>query len=188
MTYANYADLKANKPLRWWHDALIDYLLVHPTATGAELSAEFKRTPSYISIVMNTDMFKARFAQRRAQLNEQLGQSVQRKLLGALDLALDVVTEQMETKRAQLPFKDTSAFINTTLERLGYGVKPQAGSVAVTVNNSPQQVTVSAQELQEARNLLRRSEAAKVIEHVPVKAEAMPLEPELVEAPKSDAA
>jgi hypothetical protein len=165
--------------MRWWHDALIDYMLTHPGAPLKEIALEFKRSISHISVIINTDMFKARFAQRRESFNQELGASVQRKMLGALDLALDVVTDQLNTKRSQIPFKDTAAFVNTTLERLGYGSSAKPG-VAVTINASPQ-VSISASDLQEARELLRRSEAAKLIDVSPI---AQPL----VEAPKSDAA
>lgn len=186
MTYANYSDLKARKPLRWWHDALIDYMLTHPGAPLKEIALEFKRSISHISVIINTDMFKARFAQRRSELNEQLGASVQRKMLGALDLALDVVTDQLNTKRSQIPFKDTSAFVNSTLERLGYG-SPKASTV-VNVN-APTQVAISASDLQEARELLRRNEAAKIVEHVAPKLEASSEHTVLlVEETSSDAA
>lgn len=189
MTYANYQDLKARKPMRWWHDAIIDYMLTHPGAPLKELALEFKRSISHISIIINTDMFKARFEQRRQSLNQALGQSVQQKMLGALDLALEVVTEQMKTKRTQLPFKDVAAFTNSTLERLGYGSKATAPSVVV--NNGPQQVTITSSDLEEARQLLRRSEAAKLVEHsIPAQVEAptLLLTPEPGEATKSDAA
>jgi hypothetical protein len=182
MTYSNYADLKANKPLRWWHESVMDYMLTHPGAPLKEIAAHFKRSVTHMSIIMNTDMFKAGFAERRKHFNEELGHSVQRKMLSALDLALDVVTEQLDKKRAQIPFKDTSAFVNTTLERLGYGTKQHG----VTVNVAPatSHVTITSQDLADARALLRRSEAAKLIEASPLSS----LATKITEAPESDAA
>lgn len=167
MTYANYADVKQNKPFRWWYDAIIDWMLTHPGAPLRECAAHFGKTQSYLSVIINSDMFKARLAARRAQFNEELGHSVQRRMLGALDLALEVVTEQLETKRTQIPFKDTSAFVNSTLERLGYGAKPNGAQVTVNVGQQTP-VQISASDLQEARELLRRSEAAKLIEATPL--------------------
>lgn len=164
MTYANYADVKARKPMRLWHDQLIDYVMAHPTASLKEISVAFGgKNIAYLSVVMNTDMFKQRLEQRRAAFTRGLDASIQHKLLTTLDLTLDVVREQIEQKRTQIPFKDTTAFVNSTLERLGYGTK--SAGVQVTVNAQPQ---ITASDLDEARQLLRRSEAARLIEAKPV--------------------
>lgn len=165
--------------MRWWHEALVDYMLANPSATQKVIAQHFKKSEGHISVLVNTDMFKAYFAHRRSQLNSALADSVQRKLLGTLDLTLDVMKESLENKRGQIPFKDTSTFVNSTLERLGYGSSKPNG-VAVTIN-AASEVRISASDLQEARELLRRSEAAKLIDSTPI---AQPL----VEAPKSDAA
>lgn len=188
-TYVDYQDLKARKPSRWWHDSVIDYMLANPTARLSEIAHEFKRSYNYMSIILNTDMFKARLAARRNELNAGIHASIQNKLLRTLDATLDVVHEQITTKRTQIPFRDTSAFVNSTLERLGYGVK-QGGGTAVQVNVSGPQVRVTAQDLEEARALLRRSEAARVVDALPQPAAvlSLPADEGSKELPSSEAA
>ncbi len=160
MAYANFAELKRTKPFRWWYDAIIDWRLANPGRPEQEAAAHFNVTSSYYSIIVNSDMFKARWDQRRRQHSEEVGESVQRKLLDTLDLTLDVVQDQLRTKRKELPFKDTTKFMNDTLEKLGYG-PPQRGGTSVHVQtngSSPVAVTVTSQDLANARELLRLSQ------------------------------
>lgn len=194
-TYLDYQDLKRRKPMRPWHEQIIDFMLANPAASLKQMSAHFGKTISHLSIIINTDMFKARLAERRASFNEALTHNIQRKLLTTLDATLDVVQEQLATKRAQLPFKDTTAFVNSTLERLGYGAKNGGTNVNVQVNGvGPQaQVAISASDLQEARALIRKSQEAKLVEPPKGAASAsLPLDGEILplpsEAPSADAA
>lgn len=165
--YLNYADQKQRKPFRWWYDAIIDYRLANPTATNGETARHFNVSESYFSIIVNSDMFKAKWEQRRKEHSDRIGTAVGLKMLGTLDLALDVVHEQLENKRGAIPFKDTTAFVSDTLEKLGYGA-PKAPGVQVNNFGNTQAVQITQADLNEARQLLRKSEQARVIDAVPV--------------------
>jgi hypothetical protein len=167
-TYDNYGDLQRRKPFRWWYDSIIDWRLANPGKTNGEAARHFNVTESYFSIIVNSDMFKARWEQRRRAHSEGISASIQNKMTKALDLALDVVTEQLENKRGAIPFRDTTAFVSDTLEKLGYAA-PKGPSVQVNVNG-PAAPQITQADLAEARALLRRSEAARVIDAVTIDA------------------
>lgn len=163
MSYANYADLKRNKPFRWWYDAIIDWRLANPGRPEQEAAAHFNVTASYYSIIVNSDMFKARWEARRRNHSDEVGESISRKLLDTLDLSLDVMNETIKKKRTELPFRDQIGLVNSTLDKLGYGLPSKGGvSVHVAANGSaPVTVSVTSDDLAHARELLRRSQEAK---------------------------
>lgn len=163
MTYANYKDLKRDKPFRWWYDEIINWRLAHPGTPENEAAKHFGVSRGYYSVIVNSDMFKARWEQRRRLYNDEVGESIQKKLLGALDLGLDVVTEQLKKKRGDIPFDKTTKFVNDTLERLGYGEGKPNLAVNVSVGGNVA-VSVTARELAEARELLRRSQSARIVD------------------------
>lgn len=163
MAYTSYADAKNRKPFRWWYDAIIDWRLANPGRPEYECAHAFGVSPNYLSLIVNSDMFKARWEQRRQEHSEQLGTSVQQKLLGALDASLDIIQEHLHTKRTAIPFQQLSDFSNKTLERLGYGAPKTPGVIINNNQTAAPAVTVSAQDLAEARGLLRRNEESRAL-------------------------
>jgi hypothetical protein len=92
--------------------------------------------------------------------------------------ALDMMLEQLETKRGAIPFGALSETVDKTLSRLGYGVKPTAGSLSVNVSAPGGNVAVvpavTAEQLAEARLALQRSEQLRVIDARPALAAIEP--------------
>lgn len=175
-TYADYQDLKRRKPVRFAHEAIIDDLLAYPRSTGKERSARLGYSESYLSIVMNTDMFKAYFEERRLLYNQRFDHAIQHKTMVAVDKALDLVVESLDKKRDKIPFTELAEFTDRTLERLGYGVK-QNSMVNVLVNTAP---AVTKEQLADARRDLRAIEEQreKVIDITP----SVPLPPKAEES------
>src|SRR5262245_58156478 len=125
----------ATRPTRWWHEAIIDDMLVNP---GDSLTNRAKRlgyTPAYLSTLMNSDMFKAVYAKRRAAFNSALDEGIQNKVRQTADKALDMVMQVLDKKRDSIPFPALADFTDRTLERLGYGSKQSSG-VQVNVNTA----------------------------------------------------
>lgn len=166
--YVSYADEKARKPMRWWHDAIIDDLLVRPLDTVAERAKRLNYSTDYLSIIMNTDMFKAAYEKRRMEFNAVMSQAIANKAGEVAAKGLDILLEVMEQKRTSIPFGVLSDTVDKTLNRLGYGVKPAGTPVNLNVNAPGGQVaigvTVSAEQLSEARQALRAVEAQRALE------------------------
>jgi hypothetical protein len=173
-SYTSTQDAKRRKPVRWWHEAIVDDMLQYPKSLVRERAARLKYSADYLSLVMNTDMFRALYEQRRAEFNARLDASIQQKTGEAANKALDLVLETLEKKRDKIPFAELSEFTDRTLERLGYGIKPGANvSVGVQIVAPP----ISKEQLAEARRDLRAVENQRMIEHKPVPS-PLPTEPE----------
>ena len=143
-------------------------MLQYPKSLLRERSARLKYSVDYLSLVMNTDMFKALYEQRRSEFNSRLSDSIQQKTGEAANKALDLVLETLDKKRDKIPFAELAEFTDRTLERLGYGIKPGA---PVQVNVIAP--TITKEQLAEARRDLRAVEdqRQKVIEAKPLPAE-----------------
>lgn len=162
---------------RWWHEAIIDDMLMFPRCTTKERAARLKYHENYLSLVMNTDMFKALYEQRRAEFNQRLADNIQRKAGEAVDKALDIVITTLETKRDKIPFAELTEFTDRTLERLGYGVRGGA-QLNLQINNTPVQPSITKEQLAEARKDLRAVEdqRQRVIEAKPIEPPSEPVE------------
>ena len=165
MANRTYADLKATKPFRWWHEAIIDDMLAFPLDTLEKRGARLGRAPNSLSLIINSDMFQAMYAARREAYNERLAGSISGKTAQVADKALDIVLETLEKKRDSLPFDSLVELTDRTLARLGYGAKSAATNVQVNVGHVPPMV--NAAQLAEARAALRAVENSRVIEHQP---------------------
>jgi len=58
--------------LQYSHEALIDAIIANPTATNAQLGQLFGRTAQWVSIVKNSDLFREKLYERRAQISDPL--------------------------------------------------------------------------------------------------------------------
>lgn len=164
--------LKATRKPRWWHETLADYILAHPTATHEELALFVGRTPATISLIVNTDAFKAYFRKRRQQHSEALDAEVRGKLYKIANTSLDHMLSAIDKKRDTIPLEMLHRTVDTTLKSLGYGAPSPQGTTSVTVAPTVN-VAVSVEDLEAARAALRQSQQtidvtpSQVVEHEP---------------------
>jgi len=161
------AELKATKSHRWWHEAIIDDMLVYPLDTLEARGKRLNYSASYLCILMNTDMFKAAYERRRKDFKETMDTAILNKTTQVAAKGLDIMLEVLEQKRAQIPFAALSETVDKTLQRLGYGVQPRGPTVQVNAGNGAQIAvlpTVTAEQLTSARAALRAAEGQRAIE------------------------
>jgi hypothetical protein len=156
---------KATRKMRSWYESLADYMIVHPTISNGELARHFGRAESTISTVVNTDSFKMYFRQRRAQHADNLDATVRQKLFKIADQSLDHMLTVLEKKRDSVPLETLQRTSDMALKNLGYGAAAPSG-VTVNVDQRPQtvNVAVSLDDLERAREALRRNQLAPPIE------------------------
>lgn len=146
---------------RWWHEALADYLTANPTATNKECADYLGngRSEGTISLIRNTDTFKALLGARRQELRDTMDAAITSKLTGIAYTAFDAILNRLEKKRDTLPMNELTNVVDTISKFTGAG---KQGGVTVNVNNQPQvvNVPVSVSELQEAQAALRRHQAS----------------------------
>ena len=95
------------KKVRYTTDAVIDEILVNPAISQGELAERFGYTQAWMSIIINSDAFKNRLAERKGQLvDPQITASVEERLeaLGkaSLDRLLDRVHSTVPLKPLEL--------------------------------------------------------------------------------------
>lgn len=155
------------RAFRWWYHSLMDYMLAHPEATQREIALHFRRTENWVSLIINSDMFQAVFAQRREQLRQSADLAILAKTAKIANTGLDLILDKMEKKRDSIPIETIADITNSALDRLGYNAKPAAASgstVHVNVAASAQAnvaVPVPLSALEQARARLREAEAVK---------------------------
>ena len=95
------------KKVRYTTDAVIDVILTNPSVSQGELAEMFGYTQTWISLIINSDAFKNRLAERKGQLiDPQITASVEERLeaLGkaSLDRLLDRVNSSVPLKPLEL--------------------------------------------------------------------------------------
>jgi len=164
------------KNFRWWHESIIDDMILHPRSGIVERAQRLGYAPAYLSTLMNSDMFRAVYAERRAHLRSVVDDSIAQKMGEVADLGLTVMKEKLEQKRTSIAFADLVKMNEGLLDRLGYGVK-SGPATAVQVNVNTPSAGVTQESLAAAREQLRAIEAAR----------AAATEPKVIEAPQGAA-
>lgn len=115
------------KDVRWHHDHVIDFMIVNPTVSQGQIARQFKFSEGWVSLMVNSDAFQARLAERKAELVDPLiVASVDLRLKAVAQVSLDKMLEKLAG-----PLGTTDEFLLKSAElatkALGYGAR-QAGS------------------------------------------------------------
>ncbi len=123
--------------VRYSHDAMVDLIIQRPEIHQNEIAEIFGRRPHWVSLVINSDAFQSRLAERKKELVDPILQAtINDRLQAVAAESLDRIREKLS---GPLPLTDEfllkSADLST--KALGYGARvPGAGSttnVAVVV-------------------------------------------------------
>lgn len=151
--------------LMWWHDAIIDTMIAEPRLTKKDIATKLSCTPTFIYMITNSDLFKARYAQRRQEYERQLGVGLVEKVAKVADATLDRILERVKDPGAQVPLQQLESLADKTLSRLGYN--PQRATPAAapaTVNVQVERgahvvvAPVEKRDLDAARSLIHQRE------------------------------
>lgn len=115
--------------VRYTHDAMIDLIIAHPDLSQGEIAARFGYTQAWISMIFSADAFKARLAERRAELVDPvITANVEEQLEGLARQSVQVLMASLDANpRPDVALKA----LEISARSLGYGVKaPQ-----VQINN-----------------------------------------------------
>ena len=160
----------ARKKFRFWYDSIIDLLLGEPEINQNEIAKRLGRAASTISIVMSTDLFKARYEQRRSEQNKALNEALNTRLAKTTIRALDLMQEKLDTRQVMIPLLELSEMADKNLNRLGFGQK-QSGPSVVIQNNAQVIAPVSAEQLAASRQKLIESQG-RTIEAAPSRSDS----------------
>lgn len=149
--------------IRHFHEGLIDFMIANPSAKTTEIAAHFNRNKQTISMIINNDMFKVRFHQRRKEYQSTLHEKLADQTMRLANAGLQELITRVEENPAKVPFLDLANVTDKALERLGYGIRPSAPGININAQGAT--VTVTPEVLHSAQQKLRAAEQAKLIEH-----------------------
>lgn len=89
--------------VRWHHDAIIDEMIANPAQSQGELARKFGFTQSWMSIIVNSDAFKHRLAERKAEIiDPRIAAEWEDKVHGVANRALDRLMEKLDNPAASM--------------------------------------------------------------------------------------
>ena len=137
------------------HDAIIDWLLTNPgPKTLNPLCAAMNRTRSWISIVMNSDVFREEYTKRRLAHSTELSKQLVEKQLGVTLKALDKIDGFLDDDD-EVDLHGALEVADRTAKHLGFHPSPGLGPM-IEETHTRELRTVDAGTLHEARETIRR--------------------------------
>lgn len=143
------------------HEQIINWYLLNPHRADRDCAAYFGVTQSWISTIKQSDAFKARVQQKLALMDESVRDAflanTQSGILERLNTAVDVALTKLTSKIEET--EDPEFLLDATdklCHRLGFAPKATpiiAGPHSVT--NNTLNVTIDAQDLASAREMLK---------------------------------
>ena len=83
--------------IRYTHDAVIDMIIANPAVSQNDLAAEFGFSVSWMSIIINSDAFQNRLAERKAILvDPRLAASIEDRLDVLAKRSLDKLLDRID--------------------------------------------------------------------------------------------
>ena len=146
----------SRRKFHFWYDHVIDWMLANPGRSVAECASTVKRSASTLYIVTNSDIFRTRFAQRRAEINSQMADEISDAVTGVALSGMRELQKRITENPAKIPTGLLSEVAGSALTRLGYGVAPvgtPGNNTQVNVN-----VQVAPSILREAQERMRASQ------------------------------
>ena len=90
--------------LRYTHEAVIDMIIADPGVSQGKLAAMFGYTQGWLSTVMGSDAFKAKLAERRAEVVDPVLQmSLNERFSSMVEKSLEVLQEKLSQPALQVP-------------------------------------------------------------------------------------
>lgn len=140
------------------HQAMINWLLTHPRGTRDECARDFGYTPTYVSMLINSDMFQAVLQERSKQLGIVCVHSIKSRVTGIQMKILDKIEERVDNDRV------SEKFLRETSEQMfrAMGVLDNKASNDKPAEEKPAvQVNVQINSLERARDKLVRGDTVE---------------------------
>lgn len=116
------------------HDAILDFILLNPSATQEEVARHFGMGRVWITCILNSDCFRAALKERQSNIAGLLDMTVADRIRGTAVVALERLAATIETSLDGQFLLDAT---DKLLHRAGYA--PSKGpTTAIQVNNNVQ--------------------------------------------------
>lgn len=135
------------------HDLIIDFLIANPTMKMSDVARTFGVTPPWLSVIIHSDIFQAKLAEKQEVFFIRSTQSIKEKLETLAHLAIDDMIDRVEV---QSDINNVREIAKVALDRIGFSPArgPVVGGNQYVQNNF---ISASAEVLKAARQ--------KILEH-----------------------
>lgn len=117
------------KHLRYTHEDCVDMVLASPGISQNDLAMRYGVTPAWMSIVMNCDAFKAKLAERRAELIDPvLAASLNERFAALAQRSVEVLLEKLSQPAEKIPDKLALEAAALGAKSVGLGVPQPSGA------------------------------------------------------------
>jgi len=120
------------------HDAILDYLLIHPAEKLGDVAKHFNVSQPWLSVIIHSDAFQAKLAEKSGECFSTTVLPLREQLMGVAQVGVEKLGEVLENAS---PVSDKQFIVDTTdsiLKNLGYSPKssaPAQPNGGVTNNN-----------------------------------------------------
>ena len=116
--------------VRYTHDSMIDLIISNPAISQNLLAAHFGYTASWVSMIINSDSFQARLAERRKELvDPTILATMEEQLKGVMARSLEVIREKLDKPAASIPDNLALRALELSARAAGYGAREQVPPV-----------------------------------------------------------
>lgn len=170
----------AIKKLSWWHESIIDWMIMNPDATLGKCAETFNVTQPWLSRIVNSHLFKERFRERRARHSENVSFTMAEKLESLAEAGLEAMIDRVISERDTMPIAELRSTSEMALATLGYVTKRAAQQAPAQQAPAVQVNMVTREALQESsmawQRLAEQPPAAMPVQGATLNAEALPLQ------------
>lgn len=156
--------------LNFSHDAIAQWMIQNPHAPLKDCAEYFNYTQPWLSIIIHSDAFQARYQELRGQADAAIIGDIPAKMRAVASRALDGLAEAVETAvKSEQTIVHRGFLLETSdklLRDLGYG--PQKPTVQISAPVQNNFITVAPDDLARAR--ARMLEAHPALDVVPTPA------------------
>lgn len=144
---------KPPKTMKLWHETVAAMMLADPARTQRSIAGELKVTEAWLSTMVNSDMFRAYLSGLKDGLiTGPAIASLKERVEGIASMALT----RVETLIPYMQPKEAIDAADKLLHRAGYAPKTGAPAGPAGGNTQNNYITVTADVLREARNVMHQ--------------------------------
>lgn len=116
----NVREMALKKP---WHEMVIDLWLLDPLLTQREIAAKLGKTEAWLSILINNDAFRAKYAERKGELvDPEIAARVEERLTAVTNKASEELLKRLSVAPGAFSVKELNQTLASSTRALGMGV------------------------------------------------------------------
>lgn len=148
------------KKLSWWHESIVDWMLLNPEGKLGQCARDLGVTASWLSTIVNSQLFRELLAKRRLEHASNISTSVIDKTQGITHLALELVEERLSRDDVMpLSYKEIRETAELGLKAMGYTARSGGAVVINNPSGAVQVNTVTPEMLENARKKMQAQQA-----------------------------